>query len=60
MALPKRRLGNDLEVTALGYGAMGLEGSYGAELDRSEAVAFIRAALAPIRDRVVIATKFLN
>ena len=44
MALPKRRLGNDLEVTALGYGAMGLEGSHGAELDRSEAVAFIRAA----------------
>jgi aryl-alcohol dehydrogenase-like predicted oxidoreductase len=86
MALPKRRLGKDLEVIALGCGAMGLEGSYGAELDRSEAVAFMRAAfergvtmfdtaeaygpfrneeligeaLAPVRDRVVIATKFLR
>jgi hypothetical protein len=40
----QRRLGKELEVTALGYGAMGFEDSYDAELDRRGAVAFIRAA----------------
>ena len=80
-----RKLGNsNLEVSALGFGCMGLNFAYGAALDRQSAVALIRAAfdrgvtffdtaeaygpftneeivgeaLAPIRDRVVIATKF--
>jgi len=79
-----RKLGNTLEVSALGFGCMGLNFAYGAALDRQSAVALIRAAfdrgvtffdtaeaygpftneeivgeaLAPIRDRVVIATKF--
>ena len=73
-----------LEVSALGYGAMGLSFGYGVVTDRSDAIALIRAAvdrgvtlfdtaqvygpftneellgeaLAPVRDQVVIATKF--
>jgi aryl-alcohol dehydrogenase-like predicted oxidoreductase len=72
------------EVSALGYGAMGLSSAYGPAADRRDAIAIIRAAvergvtlfdtaeaygpfkneeivgeaLAPVRDRVVIATKF--
>lgn len=72
------------EVSALGFGCMGLNSSYGAGLDRTAAVALLRQAvdlgvtffdtaevygpwtneeivgeaLAPLRDRVVIATKF--
>jgi aryl-alcohol dehydrogenase-like predicted oxidoreductase len=80
-----RTLGTSgLDVSALGYGAMGLSYGYGPATDRSEAVALIRAAvdrgvtfidtaevygpfvnegvvgeaLAPMRERVVIATKF--
>ena len=79
-----RKLGNTLEVSALGFGCMGLNFAYGAALDRQSAVALIRAAfergvtffdtaeaygpftneeivgkaLAPLRDKVVIATKF--
>ncbi len=80
-----RTLGRSgLEVSALGYGAMGLSHGYGPATDRRDAVALIRAAvergvtlfdtaqvygpftneevvgeaLAPVRDRVVIATKF--
>ncbi|MEJ2312606.1 MAG: aldo/keto reductase [Gemmatimonadales bacterium] len=80
-----RRLGtSDLEVSALGYGAMGLSFGYGPAADREQAVSLIRAAvgrgvtffdtaevygpftneevvgeaLAPVRDQVVIATKF--
>jgi aryl-alcohol dehydrogenase-like predicted oxidoreductase len=80
-----RKLGkSSLEVSALGFGCMGLNFAYGAALDRQSAVSVIRAAfergvtffdtaeaygpftneeivgeaLAPIRDRVVIATKF--
>jgi aryl-alcohol dehydrogenase-like predicted oxidoreductase len=80
-----RKLGNgNLEVTALGFGCMGLNFAYGAALDRQAAIDLIRAAfdrgvtffdtaeaygpftneeivgeaLAPIRDKVVIATKF--
>lgn len=71
------------EVSALGFGCMGLNFSYGTALDHSDAVALIRhavdlgvtffdtaeiygpftneeivgEALAPVRDRVVIATK---
>lgn len=72
------------EVSALGFGCMGLNFSYGTALERPDAVALIRhavdlgvtffdtaevygpltneeivgEALAPVRDRVVIATKF--
>ncbi len=83
--MQKRRLGNSgLEVSALGYGAMGLSSAYGPAADRQDAIALIRAAvergitlfdtaqvygpfsneeivgeaLAPVRDRVVVATKF--
>jgi len=83
--MQKRTLGtNGLDISALGYGAMGLSYGYGPATDRSQAVALIRAAvergvtfvdtaevygpfvneevvgeaLAPVRDRVVIATKF--
>ena len=79
-----RSLGtNGLEVSALGFGCMGLSFGYGPATDRNDAIALIRAAhdlgvtffdtaeaygaeneelvgeaLAPFRDRVVIATKF--
>lgn len=81
----KRKLGKSgLEVSALGFGCMGLSFGYGPATDRNDAVALIRAAfergvtffdtaeaygpgvneevvgkaLAPMRDNVVIATKF--
>src|SRR4051794_14485845 len=80
----KRTLGQGLEVSALGYGCMGLSQSYGPVPERDESIALIRAAvdggvtffdtaevygpfvneelvgeaLAPVRDQVVIATKF--
>jgi aryl-alcohol dehydrogenase-like predicted oxidoreductase len=83
-SLPLRTLGQGLEVSALGFGCMGLSPSYGPLPPREEAVALIRAAvdrgvtffdtaevygpfaneeivgeaLAPVRDQVVIATKF--
>ena len=79
-----RKLGNGLEVSALGLGCMGMGGLYGPTGDRQEMIALIRAAhergvtlfdtaeaygpfanealvgeaLQPIRDQVVIATKF--
>jgi aryl-alcohol dehydrogenase-like predicted oxidoreductase len=79
-----RMLGRSgLEVSALGYGCMGLSYGYGPGLDRAVGVQMIRAAfdrgvtffdtaeaygalneemvgeaLAPVRDKVVIATKF--
>ena len=80
-----RMLGSSgLEVSALGYGCMGLDFGYGPGLAKDDAVAMIRAAfergvrlfdtaeaygpftneelvgeaLAPVRDQVVIATKF--
>ncbi|MCQ4159854.1 aldo/keto reductase [Roseomonas sp. GC11] len=83
--MKKRVLGQSgLEVSALGFGCMGLNFSYGHALGRGEAVALLRdavergvtffdtaevygpftneeivgEALAPVRDRVVIATKF--
>ena len=81
--MTKRKLGN-LEVSAVGYGCMGLSYGYGPATDRTEGIKLIRAAaergvtmfdtaeaygpftneelvgeaLAPIRDQVVIATKF--
>ena len=83
--MKKRMLGSSgLEVSAVGFGCMGISQSYGAPLPRAEGVALIRAAfergvtffdtaevygpylneevvgeaLQPIRDQVVIATKF--
>jgi len=83
--MKKRSLGrNGLEVSALGFGCMGISFGYGQPTSRDEGVAIIRAAvdagitffdtaeaygpyaneellgeaLAPVRDRVVIATKF--
>jgi aryl-alcohol dehydrogenase-like predicted oxidoreductase len=80
-----RTLGKSgLNVSAIGYGCMGLSGVYGAAGDRHDATSLIHAAvergvtmfdtaeaygpftneelvgeaLAPFRDRVVIATKF--
>jgi aryl-alcohol dehydrogenase-like predicted oxidoreductase len=81
----KRKLGRSgLEVSALGFGCMGLNSDYGAGLGKRDAIALIREAaglgvtlfdtaevygpytneelvgeaLAPIRDQVLIATKF--
>ena len=80
-----RQLGqSNLEVSALGFGCMGLSFGYGSPAGRDESIALIRAAadegvtffdtaeaygpytneelvgesLAPVRDQVVIATKF--
>ncbi|MDO6416294.1 aldo/keto reductase [Sphingomonas sp. BIUV-7] len=79
-----RRLGKDLEVSALGLGCMGMSSAYGPAADTAEMIAMIRAAhdegvtfydtaeaygpfvneelvgeaLQPIREQVVIATKF--
>ena len=39
-----RTLGSGLEVSALGYGCMGLSSAYGAPLPKDEAIAIIRAA----------------
>jgi pyridoxine 4-dehydrogenase len=83
--MQKRKLGKSgLEVSALGFGCMGLSFGYGPAVDQQEGVKVIRTAvdlgvtffdtaevygpftneelvgeaLAPVRDRVVIATKF--
>ncbi len=83
--MKKRKLGKSgLEVSALGFGCMGLNFAYGSPLEKKDAIALIREAhgkgvtffdtaeaygpftneelvgeaLAPVRDRVVIATKF--
>jgi aryl-alcohol dehydrogenase-like predicted oxidoreductase len=83
--MQKRKLGTSgLEVSAIGFGCMGLNFAYGPGLEKKEAIALIRAAfakgvtffdtaeaygpftneelvgeaLAPMRDQVVIATKF--
>lgn len=79
-----RRLGQGLEVSALGFGCMGLDFGYAAKVTKAEGVTLIRKAadlgvtffdtaevygpftneemvgeaLRPVRDRVVIATKF--
>jgi aryl-alcohol dehydrogenase-like predicted oxidoreductase len=81
--MQKRQLGT-LEVSALGFGAMGMSHAYGKPGDRQEMIALLRKAvelgvtlfdtaemygpftneelvgeaLAPLRDRVAIATKF--
>ena len=83
--MQKRKLGkNNLEVSAMGLGCMGMSFSYGPPKDKQEMISLIRAAvergvtffdtaevygpftneellgeaLAPFRERVVIATKF--
>ena len=83
--MQKRRLGGSgLEVSALGFGCMGISFGYGPAASREEGIAIIRGAfdggvtffdtaeaygpftneellgeaLRPVRDRVVIATKF--
>ena len=81
--MQKRKLGN-LEVSAIGFGCMGLNSNYGQPLPREQGIAVIRQAvergvtffdtaeiygpfineelvgeaLRPMRDKVVIATKF--
>jgi len=83
--MKKRILGSsNLEVSAIGFGCMGLSHGYGPATDKKDGIALIRAAvergvtffdtaevygpftneelvgeaLAPLRDQVVIATKF--
>ena len=83
--MQKRKLGKrDLEVSALGFGCMGLSYGYGPAIEKQQAISVIRTAverdvtffdtteaygpftneellgeaLAPHRERVVIATKF--
>jgi len=82
--MQKRSLGQSVQVSAMGYGCMGLTGMYGMPPDRQEGMQMIRAAvemgvtffdsaevygpftneelvgeaLAPVRDQVIIATKF--
>jgi aryl-alcohol dehydrogenase-like predicted oxidoreductase len=82
--MEQRTLGKDLHVSALGFGCMGLNFSYGHGLADADSVQLVRdavdrgvtffdtaevygpytnektvgEALAPVRDRVVIATKF--
>jgi aryl-alcohol dehydrogenase-like predicted oxidoreductase len=41
----KRKLGNKLEVSALGLGCMGMSANYGAPPDKGEMITFIRAAV---------------
>src|SRR5881409_2158797 len=44
--MQKRKLGkSNLEVSAIGYGAMGLSHGYGPATDRQQAIALIRAAV---------------
>ncbi len=42
---PKRRLGQNLEVSAIGYGAMGLSQGYGPAVDRDEGIRVLRGAV---------------
>lgn len=43
--MQKRKLGKrGLEVSALGYGAMGLSHGYGTATDKQQAIALVRAA----------------
>jgi aryl-alcohol dehydrogenase-like predicted oxidoreductase len=43
--MKKRTLGNDLEVSAIGLGCMGMSFGYGPAADRQEMIALIRAAV---------------
>lgn len=42
--MQKRKLGNDLQVSAIGFGCMGLSFGYGPATDRQDAIALLRAA----------------
>jgi aryl-alcohol dehydrogenase-like predicted oxidoreductase len=82
--MQKRKLGKNLEVSAIGLGCMGLSFGFGPAVDKQQGISLIRRAvelgvtffdtaevygpftneelvgeaLAPFRDKVVIATKF--
>jgi aryl-alcohol dehydrogenase-like predicted oxidoreductase len=43
--MQKRKLGNNLEVSALGLGCMGMSFSYGPPKDKTEMIALLRAAV---------------
>ena len=43
--MKKRKLGNDLEVSALGLGCMGMTFAYGAPPDKQEMISLLRAAV---------------
>jgi aryl-alcohol dehydrogenase-like predicted oxidoreductase len=43
--IPKRTLGQGLEVSAIGLGCMGMSFGYGPPADRQEMIALIRAAV---------------
>jgi len=43
--MQKRKLGKDLEVSALGFGCMGMNFSYGQRQDRQEMIALVHAAV---------------
>src|SRR6187549_3018023 len=43
--MKKRTLGNDLEVSALGLGCMGLSFGYGPAVEKDDAIKLIRAAV---------------
>jgi len=43
--MQKRKLGKDLEVSALGFGCMGMSFGYGPAADKHEAISVIRAAV---------------
>src|SRR5215213_1792353 len=43
--MQKRNLGNDLEVSAVGLGCMGLSHGYGPAADKQEAIALVRRAV---------------
>ena len=43
--MQKRKLGTDLEVSALGFGCMGMSFGYGPAADKQEAIAVIRSAV---------------
>jgi aryl-alcohol dehydrogenase-like predicted oxidoreductase len=43
--MQKRTLGDNLEVSAIGYGAMGLSHGYGPQTDKQQAISLIRAAV---------------
>lgn len=45
MTMPKRKLGNNLEVSAIGLGCMGMSFSYGPPKDKKEMTALLHAAV---------------
>src|SRR5262245_59682714 len=82
--MQKRKLGNNLEVSAIGLGCMGMSFGYGPASDKQQMISLLRSAvdrgitffdtaevygpfaneelvgeaLAPVREQIVIATKF--